>query len=267
MTDRTRQHRVRRIALRVVVFLLLGAIVNVAVAWGCSWFQLPTYTGSAVMSLDDFWPNRLILRDEYVGRHAGMQWSGFGLYELDLHILTYSDWLPAHEFRDVPLTAEELAQQLDDIYHENVMVQNVEEGVELRQQLHSIRRQAKQAPELRVAAGWPLRSVRGLVPATTPSPGSMRIESYPDGNAFYAVRAINGKQFVRALPYEPIVPGFAINTFLYAAILWLLFAAPGKLRRWRRSNRGLCPKCAYPVGTSEVCTECGAVVKGIRQTA
>jgi hypothetical protein len=50
---------------------------------------------------------------------------------------------------------------------------------------------------------------------------------------------------------------FTINTIFYAAILWLLFAAPGRVRRWRRIKRGLCPRCAYPQGASEVCTECG----------
>jgi hypothetical protein len=265
MTERSRSHRVRRIALRVVVFLLLGTIVNVAVAWGCSWFQLPTYTGSVVTPLDEFWPEHLILRDEYVGRHAGMQWSGFGLSEVDLHILTYSEWLSAYETRDVPLTAEELAEQLD-IYHENVMVQNVEQGIELRQQLHGIRRKANRTLELRVAAGWPMRSVQGLVPAGTPSLGSRAIELYPDGRAFCVARTMGGKQFVRALPYKPLVLGFAVNAAFYAAILGLLFAAPGRVRRRRRSKRGLCPKCAYPAGASEVCTECGASLKPKRSS-
>jgi len=63
--------------------------------------------------------------------------------------------------------------------------------------------------------------------------------------------------YLRALPLCPIWPGFGINTAFYAVVLWLLFAVPSSLRRWRRIRRGLCPKCAYPVGTSEVCTECG----------
>ena len=42
--------------------------------------------------------------------------------------------------------------------------------------------------------------------------------------------------------------------------MWLLFAAPFALRKRRRIKRGLCPKCAYPVGTNERCTECGATV-------
>jgi hypothetical protein len=58
----------------------------------------------------------------------------------------------------------------------------------------------------------------------------------------------------------PIWPGFAINTIFYAAILWLLFFAPGSVRRPFRRRRGLCPTCACPVGTSPVCTECGAAL-------
>ena len=62
----------------------------------------------------------------------------------------------------------------------------------------------------------------------------------------------------RLIPLKPVLNGFAINTLFYAVMLWGLFAAPFALRRWRRIRRGLCPKCAYPVGTSEICTECGA---------
>jgi hypothetical protein len=62
-------------------------------------------------------------------------------------------------------------------------------------------------------------------------------------------------------PYAPIWPGFAINTMFYAFVIWMLFAVPAALRRKRRRARGLCPKCAYPVGTSVVCTECGAALR------
>jgi hypothetical protein len=59
---------------------------------------------------------------------------------------------------------------------------------------------------------------------------------------------------------QPLLPGFAINTLYYAAILWLLVGLPVAafaLRRRRRIKRGLCPTCAYPVGASDTCTECG----------
>src|SRR5688572_21137615 len=63
-----------------------------------------------------------------------------------------------------------------------------------------------------------------------------------------------------ALPLRLVYPGFAINMIFYAAILWvmwLLFAAPWALRRRRRIKRGLCPACAYPIGSNQLCTECG----------
>jgi len=62
------------------------------------------------------------------------------------------------------------------------------------------------------------------------------------------------------LPLMPLWPGFAINMLFYAAILWGVFAAPFALRRRRRVKRGLCPACAYPIGDSPVCTECGRAV-------
>ncbi len=65
-------------------------------------------------------------------------------------------------------------------------------------------------------------------------------------------------------PLAPLWPGFAINTLFYAAILWLLIPGPFALRRFLRVRRGLCPKCAYPMGESAVCTECGgALVKKV----
>ena len=65
----------------------------------------------------------------------------------------------------------------------------------------------------------------------------------------------------RFFPTGILWPGFAINTIFYAAVVWLLFFAPFQFRRYRRIKRGLCPACAYPVGSSAVCTECGKPVK------
>jgi hypothetical protein len=60
----------------------------------------------------------------------------------------------------------------------------------------------------------------------------------------------------------PVFPGFLINTVFYAAILWLLFLTPITARRIIRRRRGLCEKCAYPIGVSPICTECGAKGRG-----
>jgi hypothetical protein len=61
----------------------------------------------------------------------------------------------------------------------------------------------------------------------------------------------------RGLPLAPWWPGFAGNTIFYAAILWLLALGLLTLRRLVRRRRGLCPACAYPMGESATCTECG----------
>ena len=67
------------------------------------------------------------------------------------------------------------------------------------------------------------------------------------------------------MPLTPLWPGFAINTVFYAAILWMLFAAPFALRRRRRIKRGLCPTCGYDLrgrsGESTLCPECGKSLK------
>ena len=63
------------------------------------------------------------------------------------------------------------------------------------------------------------------------------------------------------LPLAPLWPGFAINTILYAGFVWLLCMIPGALRRRRRIKRGLCPKCGYDLrgqpADQQPCPECG----------
>ncbi len=76
----------------------------------------------------------------------------------------------------------------------------------------------------------------------------------------------NGPFTARVLPFGLIWPGFAVNTFFYAAILWLAILGPFALRRFIRVGRGLCPKCAYPMGESSVCTECGAELPTKKRT-
>jgi hypothetical protein len=66
------------------------------------------------------------------------------------------------------------------------------------------------------------------------------------------------------LPLRPMWHGAVGNTLLYAAILWLPFWGAPALRRAVRRRRGLCPRCAYPVGDGERCSECGTPVPARR---
>jgi hypothetical protein len=107
------------------------------------------------------------------------------------------------------------------------------------------------------SCGWPLISLRGtrtmLYSLDFQSVNIRREWQLSLGNLVF--------------PLRPIWPGFAINTLFYAGILWLLLAAPFTLRRRRRIKRGLCAACAYPVGASEICTECGKAVISTRSGA
>jgi hypothetical protein len=128
------------------------------------------------------------------------------------------------------------------------------------------------------ARGWPMLALAcQSVGVHEPSNGGW-IEPATQGGIMTGLPPFafsTGGGLDRVLPFRPIWPGFAINTVLYAAALWLLFAGPFALRRWRRIKRGLCPKCGYdlrgsphpnplPEGDGEkVCPECGAAVPSI----
>jgi hypothetical protein len=108
------------------------------------------------------------------------------------------------------------------------------------------------------SAGWPFLALEGtrcdaLMSDVWTLPSSvMRLDNYRG----------------YPLPTRPLSPGFAINTILYAAMLWVVFATPGMIKRTRRRilrGRGLCIHCGYdlrgqpapPDGNSIKCPECG----------
>jgi hypothetical protein len=67
---------------------------------------------------------------------------------------------------------------------------------------------------------------------------------------------------------KPIWPGFVINTIFCAALLWLLWIAPGKIRRFIRIRGHRCPACGFIIapGTAAAsggpCSECGQPLTG-----
>jgi hypothetical protein len=193
--------RPRKFIISAVMFLLLGAIMNIAVAWGCA---LAAQRRSSVLPLPDppiewrrsvpsNWPSKPRVESFGICRGwGGVVWHDqLAGYPGDFHLCVFRLGMPA-----ASMSYDQL----------------VEDG----------------------SYSW-----RCAVPVPV---------------------AISGLGHLNHLPIRPIWPGFAINTLFYAAILWLLLALPGALRRWRRIKRGLCPACAYPVGASALCTECGKPV-------
>ena len=116
------------------------------------------------------------------------------------------------------------------------------------------------------ATGWPVLALWYSI--TTYSDGKANVQ-IPGGLSLMPKTWTprSGHHLVRALPYRPIWPGLAINSVFWGAAAFAVVHGPRTVRAALRRRRGLCPACAYPVGASPVCTECGAVVTARPQTA
>ncbi len=193
----------KRRLLIIAIFLLLGAVVNVAVAYSCV-FWAPDWPGGSSVALP--------AGSDWV-REPGASWpapnKGFASSAFGHSIVTRS-----------ATTKPGIA------YHQTI-----------------------------IQFGWPFRTVdlEGRAVAG-------RIQLIGVGRRIPATPLFRQTDYYRHVPLRPIWPGFALNTLFYATILWLLAWGAFALRRLVRLRRGLCPKCAYPMGESAVCTECGGAL-------
>ncbi len=209
----------RRRLLTIAILLLVGAVVNVAVAWGCGWWvdvkPSPFQIGWKEYMLHHGWR---ITKREAFGATRLVAW-----------------FCPRGEAQYKPLTEVVPAWR-------STLADEMEEA-------------GRHFPRMTIedARGWPLRSLWcRWAPGTATFPkGGILLK--PKKRTATAM----GFSRLRALPYWPVWPGVITNTLFYATLLWLLIPGPFALRRFIRVRRGLCPKCAYPMGESAVCSECG----------
>jgi hypothetical protein len=224
-------HRKGEIVTAVIVWLLLGAIVNVAVAW-----VIVAFVGAISIRKDNFRELPVDVAIATWSREAPVEW------QRARHI-------PGNAVESWATGRKDLMILADD-----------PSSIELKAGRASLPSRSWSIGYF--AAGWPLpalqynsRLVREGRSATSECTFCLHIP-----------RAITWIRGTRTLPLWPTWPGFAINTIFYAAILWTLFAAPRRIRRRQRTKRGLCPACAYPISESATCTECGKPVR-IRSAA
>jgi len=213
----------------ILLMLLLGAIVNVAVAWGCglrSPMTIRNQPGYAMSTSGAetrvFDSSEFFLRSGEPGFISqydlfGWEWRGRGA-----RMLRISHWIG---YNAAPWdTGDYLIER---------------------------------------ESGWPLLSMHGQCREINTMYWAFPVPSeWRKGPNFIGIGAAANQTAGVFLPLRPLWPGFLINTVFYALLLWLLFFAPFAARRALRRKRRLCEKCAYPVGTSPVCTECGAGVPG-----
>ena len=195
---------------KLLLFLLAiggGAIINVAVAWGCA----------AWLGFD---ANKNRKDADIVGGYSAMRWTETGV--------------------DVFNSA---ATPPDGRWAVRAREQFVPNWLPESQSMESV---------LVDGRGWPFISMY-----CTRHPERRFCISF-HGNPWF----IWGTPMERLLPLRPAMPGFAINTIFYAAIVWVLSAVPGAVRRRVRIKRGQCASCGYSLreSVSEKCPECGTTV-------
>ncbi len=227
----------KRWTIRVVLFLLLGAIVNVAVAWGCA------------LSVD-------------LGVYTAVRFGArtVAAFHRDLRETDFDGWKlmrrAAPGGRVVAVVPEKASAPRGSANPDDVPADAAS----------AYRRLCKYTDR---PVNWPPGSWKSLVDQSRGWPMlamccQYEYNSYIPGTTFVVngIEIDDGQTVIGeaiVLPLRPIWPGFAINTILYAAALWTLTLGPFTARRAIRRKRGWCLKCGYDLRGefSAGCSECG----------
>lgn len=219
-----RYRRRRRLIAAASVLLLVGAIVNVGVAWAL---------GAAPASWTPGDPAEVI---GSAGAHPG----------------------------SAPLTAAEqslLTRRMDIRRHGRADGGYMLRGLGWTTMLgFRSRGDADDWAGRRHEAGWPARSMVWSAMRLAPDndyrlPSSVEPpESLRPGSGWLRYPR-------ERIGLTPLAAGFAVNTLLYAVVVGAMTALPLSLlslRRWARVRRGRCGRCGYDLaGAPGVCPECG----------
>jgi len=212
----------KRWIFKLFVFLLLGAVVNVAIAWGCAMWSpvgLPETRADLTEDYPGFGYTRHAEMIEMIGSYAPSMSDPFSAIYDRYQISSFNMFLISHASAGWPLRC--------------------------------LKCDVNPGPYIPTGSLWPPEQEIKEIPNETnfwkygiPSPPSLQWFSWSIG---------------RELPLRPIWPGFAINTIFYAVIVWFMTLGPFVLRRHVRNKRGLCIKCGYDLRgvEHEVCPECG----------
>lgn len=242
----------RRRLAKTSLFLASGVALNVAVAWLACATADHRCSIDCILEGDEVGSDKVPARSRYADAGICVERSAWRTRFSVIVLGGYSGgWREVHDLE------AEVSDWADAYLSDAVLSQLREYKSGSRQRLIE-------------AGGWPCLSLSGgLVIDWTRSNSHVTIAEREWTITLPPLQPRNSvwKSSVaesRILPLRPVWPGFAIDTILYAAALWLGGLASsglrGAIRRRNRLQRGMCPHCAYPIGESAVCTECGKPV-------
>lgn len=220
--------------MRICVFVLLGAVVSYAVAWGSVW-RADQATWNSIE--EQHWDGDF--------QTEAPTWQPALLVERG--VLTSSDVDGFYE----PAFAPGFRHDVFTLFNRSMTVgqEHLLFGDVNNDMTHLIR----------LSAGFPMYCCEGWLLAADIG-----------GNPVAQLRGVwmHGRLTSPEafLPWLPRWPGFLLNSLFYAAILWLVWFTPGATRRAHRHRRGQCTACAYPLGEGEVCSECG-VTRAVKRSS
>lgn len=111
----------------------------------------------------------------------------------------------------------------------------------------------------RVTVGWPMPAFEGIVVRELVSGGCSGPQVTAETKHYFkdTSRTYAPNNMLGSIPYAPLPTGILTNVAFFAGCVWLVMFGMIDARKLWRVRRGRCPRCAYPIGVSPVCTECG----------
>ncbi len=220
--------------LTIVVFLLLGAVLNVAVAWGCAMILAEQTNNWNMRS------GAARLEDNYVWGVNRLDRPGYFSIESYVGLIVIEENERLDEFG----TLIEKWSRIPNRNDPSGEPRNWEES----------------------ASGWPVASMWSRFTELDP----LHWVDLPNIPRVLPRDKLEWGWLLdwSFLPTQSILPigliwrGFAINTPFYAVLLWLVTLGQFTLRRYIRREHGRCIKCGYDVRHTErdACPECGTTV-------
>ncbi len=257
----------RKRAARLAVFLALGALVNIAVAWSCAYFVGTGEVEYYHYQLQSTWH---IKNEQY----RGTVWSFSGVGSRSWYLPLYH---PHYEEEWVTTDGSDVFPRWSRLSSRPPRPKEVWPfGNPAPFYDYSWLEQAHGWPLLTVHCDWKSTTV-DLAPRLSMNYLMLRKDELCGGISLRLPRESNSSTSLQprppderegwyfnhsdqrdiVLPFHPIWSGVIINTLFYAALIWGVVSGPGAARQAFRKYHSRCPACAYPIGTSATCTECG----------